>query len=408
MEVNMRHLEVQYRSLYVGMLINFIIFGITLTIIGATLPKIIRDFEWSYTATGAVIAAGSIGYFVSTFVSGILLHTLNPKQVMFGGLLVQSLGLLFFASKPVILLNFFLNMLIGLGQGCTEVVVNYSVVRIEREGESRLMSLMHAAFAVGAVIGPFAVGRIIESGLSWQMIYRFMSAISLIMAVVFLTLPFSRIKKEEEDKDNSDPEKPGIIQLLKHPLLIFSFLILFIYVGTEMGTSAWVAEYYVKILGESASLGAYMVSVFWIGLLIGRLAFSGYNGTRQAEMMLLLSIICTVSLAIAIMLKNSWIAGLGFGFAGLGFSAIYPLVISVVGKYFKKVQGPAIGFTATGGGVGSFAFPFIMATISDHFGLRHGFVFYIALDVVMAILAGAVIWQVHKLEKTSKAKLNGG
>jgi fucose permease len=392
----MRYVEDQYRSLLIAMLINFILFGVTLTIIGATLPKIIREFSWSYTVTGIVISAGSIGYFASTFLSGILLQRLGPKLVIVMGLMLQTLGLSFFATRSAVLLNLMLNLLIGLGQGGTEVVINFSILRIERSGKSRLMSFMHAAFSAGAIIGPFAVGKIISSGLSWQMVYRFMALVSFLMAGALSILPFSRLKGEDEESR----DKPKLIKLLKHPLLILSFLILFLYVGTELGVSAWIAEYYVKIFDTSASVGAYMVSIFWMGLLIGRLGVSfGYRGHRQENVTFALASICAVSLLFAALMKDPWLAGIGFFLAGLGFSAIYPLIMVLVGKYFKQNQGAAIGFAATGGGIGSFAFPFIMAAISDRFGISRGFFFYIALDFLMAALACVVIWQTRMIEK---------
>jgi fucose permease len=380
------------------MLVNFMLFGVTLTIIGATLPKIIREFQWSYTATGAVIAAGSIGYFVSTFLSGILLQWLNPKLIIVAGLAIQAMGLSLFAARPVVLLNLLLHFLIGLGQGGTEVVVNFSVVRIERSGQSRLMSLMHAAFAVGGIIGPFAVGTIIAAGLSWQMIYRMMALLSLLMASTLSLLSFSRLGGESAESG----DEPRVIELLRHPLLILSFLILFLYVGTELGVSAWVAEYYVKILGASDSVGAYMVSVFWMGLLIGRLGVSfGYGGYRQAELLFALASTCTVALLFAVLMKGTWLAGAGFFISGLGYSAIYPVVMALVGKHFKRGQGVAIGFTSTGGGIGAFAFPFFMAAIADRFGIQRGFFFYVILDVVMTALTCAVIWQVRILSQTA-------
>ena len=391
----MRYIEDQFRSLYLTMLVNFVIFGVNLTLIGATLPKIIQEFGWSYTATGAVIAAGSIGYFVSTFASGILLHRLKAKPVIVAGLLLQTLGLSFFAARPIVWLNLVLNLLIGFGQGSTEVIINFGVVRMERNGQSRLMNFMHAAFSVGAVLGPFMVARIMIAGLSWQMVYRLMAGASVVMAGVFSFMPFSRLATESANSD----DRPGVMELMKQPLLIFGFLILFIYVGTELGTSAWVGEYYVKILKTSESAGAYMVSIFWLGLLIGRLGLSGYRGSHQAEAMSILGVICTVSLTFALFMKSPWLAGIGFGMTGLGFSAIYPLVISVVGKYFKRGQGAAIGFVATGGGIGAFAFPFIMAALSDRFGIHRGFFFYVILDVLMIMLSCMAVWQTRVLDK---------
>ncbi len=145
-----------------------------------------------------------------------------------------------------------------------------------------------------------------------------------------------------------------------------------------------------------------MVSIFWLGLLIGRLSLSGYRGRRQAEMMFLLASTCTIALSFAVLMKGPLLAGFGFFITGLGFSAIYPLVIALVGKYFKRGQGAAIGFVAAGGGIGAFAFPFIMSAIADTLGLRQGFFFYIALDVLMVLLTCAVIWRVRTMEKQEK------
>ncbi|MBM3212275.1 MFS transporter, partial [Candidatus Poribacteria bacterium] len=367
-------------------------------IIGATLPKIIREFQWSYVATGFVISASSLGYFVSTFVSGILLHRFSPKQVIVTGLLVQSVGLAFFAATPIILFNFIFGLLMGLGQGGTEVIVNYAVIRIERSGQSRLMNFMHAAFSVGAILGPFAVSVLIASGSSWQAVYRAMSLASLIMAGIFFKLPLSRLG--ETGKASED--RPGVFKMLKQPLLIMAFLILFLYVGTELGVSAWVAEYYVKILETSESIGALMVSIFWIGLLMGRLGLSGYRGIRQAEWLLSLSCTCTLALIFALLVKGPWLVGFGFFIAGLGFSAIYPLVIAIVGQNFKHGQGVAVGVAATGGGIGSFAFPFIMSAISNRFGIRRGFIFYIALDILMTLLICGAIWQIRMIRRDYK------
>lgn len=377
----------------ITLVINFMIFGVTLTIVGATLPKIIADFEWSYVATGIVLCAGSVGYFVSSFISGILLHRLGPRLVIAIGLGLQFLGLMFFASTPIVWINLFLNLMIGFGQGGTEVVVNYSAVRLEQGGKSRLMNFLHAAFSVGAVIGPYIVIFLMNTGKGWETIYRIMALVSLIMVGVSLSIPFSQISS----KDETSKQKVKTFELLKNPLLILSFLILFVYVGSELGVSNWVSEYYVKFFNKSAETGALMVSIFWVGLLIGRLGTSFlYKGSRPALVALGLAITCSVALLFALLTKHPLISGIGFAFAGLGYSAIYPLIMALVGRYFANAQGAAVGFAATGGGVGSFVFPFIMAAISQSFGIYKGFFFYFSLNILMVGLIIVIIAMTRK------------
>jgi nitrate/nitrite transporter NarK len=67
--------------------------------------------------------------------------------------------------------------------------------------------------------------------------------------------------------------------------------------------------------------------------------------------------------------------------------------MSLLGQQFSRGQSVAVGVAGTGGGIGAFVFPFIMAAISDRFGISRGFYFYVALNFVMAglLLAAAAI-----------------
>ncbi|HUX13007.1 MAG TPA: MFS transporter [Spirochaetia bacterium] len=387
----MRLIERTYRSLYIGLLCNFVIFGVGMTIIGATLPKILSEFSWSYTAAGAVIAAGALGYFLSTYLNGILLQKIGPKAVTTIGLGLQVVALGLFAATPSVALNFFLNLLIGLGQGATEVTINFAVVRMERKGESHLMSLMHAAFSVGAVVGPLVIGFIIRFGMPWQLIYRGLAVITLLMAAAMLLLPFDRVAHASVTRTATAPSaRPE-----RQPMFYLAFLMLFLYVGLELGTSNWVSEYFVRVLGGTASLGAFMVSIYWAGILVGRLAVPLlFRKSEQARVLIGQSISVAVTLAAAVLFKNPIGSGSAFFLAGLGCSAIYPLVMTIIGHHFSTGQNRAVGFASTGGGVGSFVFPFVMSAISEAFGIQNGFFLYILLAVVMALVSFLVLAQV--------------
>jgi fucose permease len=390
----MNHLAKETRVLFWALLSNFVLFGVTLTIIGATIPEIIRGFHWSYTVTGIVLASGSVGYFSSSFLSGFLIKRFGSKRILVGGLFLEAIALLLFARHPSAIFNLSLTFLLGVGQGGTETVTNVNVIQMEKEGESRLMNLMHAAFCLGAIIGPFITGMLIATG-RWQVAYRLAASSCFLMGVLFLFLSFAHIRQEKLATQSGGKT----LDLLFNPLLVLLFLVLFLYVGTELGTSAWVAEYYVKILGTSSSVGAYIVSLFWTGLLLGRLAISlWYKERSLSGLLIFLASLCTIALLSAVAVKNPWFAGFNFFIAGLGYSAIYPVVMALVGQQVQHSQSVAVGFVAMGGGIGSFMFPFLMAFISDHFGLRKGFLFYVSVNVFMVVLTIVVKWLIRTKE----------
>lgn len=379
-----RYIERQYLFPYAGMFLNFVLFGINVTLIGATMPLILADFSWSYTTIGTVLAAGSIGYFFSTIICGFLIKKIGPRAVICGGLFIGAASVFFFGSLPFIWLNLPLNFLKGVGIGSVEVTVNYSVVRMERKNENHLMSVVHAAFSIGAVIGPIIIGSILAAGAGWQTVFRLQGIFTAGMALFSLTIPFSRLHPVNEGK----AEKISLRRIMG-PMLVFSFLTILLYVAVEIGISNWIAEYFTVSFPQTKIGSAFMVSLFWAGLLAGRLLLPFFAKRIALPMQLIsLSILTLVSLILSIVASNPVPAATFFVLTGLGCSSIYPLVMTIAGQYFRDHQSFMLGVISSGGGIGAFLYPFVMGAIADAFGLTAGFIFLIACGF---LLIGSVL-----------------
>ncbi len=383
----------ELRILYVGLLCVFAVFGISMTIIGATLPGILADFSWSYTAAGSVIAATALGYFATAYAGGILLQRVSPKLIISVGLALQIAALFLFGRTASVALNFILCLFIGCGQGATEVTVNYCVVRIERKGQSHLMGIMHAAFSFGAVIGPLIIGLLIGAGLPWRIVFEGLGGIVLLLIAAILALPFKGLALERSEKKSHAGSKPE-----RQPLFYLAFIVLFLYVGIELGTSNWISEYFVSTLHATVSAGAFMVSVYWLGIMIGRIVIPlAFRRLEHSLVLLWLSIGCALTLAASLMMRSVAAAGLSFFFAGLSCSAVYPLVMSIIGQNFPaEAQSRAVGFAATGGGLGSLLFPVVMSAVAESAGIRNGFVFYTLMAAAMTGASLAVYSRVRR------------
>lgn len=389
----------RFRSLYLGLLAVTILFGVNLSVVGAVLPEMIRSFGWSYTAAAAVLAAASIGYFGATFAAGFVVRRLGPRATVVTGLGLMAGALALFGASPRLLLNVLLHGLIGVGSGAVEVVMNYGAVRIERDGRSQLMNLLHAAFSVGAVAGPLLAARLLESGAAWQIAFRAVAVAAAAVAVWLALLPFDRLEEGLAGRRRADGGRAALP--LDRGLVAISVALLFLYVGAEMGVSSWLGEYFVSFLGSSPAQAALMVMLFWGGVLGGRLLLAlCYRGTRAAEAILLLAAVATAGLIGAVTMSGRAAAAVGFVATGFGFSSIYPLVMSLVGRYFApRHQSMVIGFAATGGGVGSFLFPFAMALAAQQIGIRRGFLLYVGLAALLMLLAGAAAFKTRALAR---------
>jgi fucose permease len=157
-----------------------------------------------------------------------------------------------------------------------------------------------------------------------------------------------------------------------------------------LGVSTWIAEYFVQVRGSTASLGAFALSLFWIGLLVGRFSLSlAYRGSQQEYIVLGLAVLAAAALGMVLLVSSTWATAVAVLLTGLGFSGIYPLCVAIVGRYHRS--GVAVGAVTTGGGVGSFTFPFLMAVLAQTVGIRGGFLFYLGLTIVLVGLAAAII-----------------
>ena len=386
-------IEPRHRSLFLVLFTVFTLFGTSFTIIGATLPKILADFQWSYLIAGTVLGASAVTYFVSAFAAGHLIKRWGPKRTIVSGIALDVIGLGFFAANADPLTNVLLGALIGLGQGCVEVGVSWCTLRIDRDNTGRPMNLMHGAFAIGAILGPLAVGVLMHSGLAWTAVYRGMAITFALIALMVLLTQLPAVEAQAaEHAEKSE-------RLSAHPAYWLSFFALFLYVGVELGVSNWVAEYFVAVFTYPSAASAMLVSLFWFGLLAGRFGVPLlYKGPHQDAILVGLSALAALTIILLTLLGYTTlnpvtddIGRVLVFLAGLGCSIYYPAVITLLGKCFPHAQSQALGFAATGGGIGSFLFPFIMSAISQSWGIRAGFatygVFAIAMTVVAAMLA---------------------
>ncbi len=77
--------------------------------------------------------------------------------------------------------------------------------------------------------------------------------------------------------------------------------------------------------------------------------------------------------------------------AGLGCSIVYPMIVTMIGSIFPHAQSEAVAFSATGGGIGAFVFPFLMANIAAAWGIRAGFATYAVFSIAVVALSVILI-----------------
>jgi fucose permease len=358
---------------------TFVIYGAVFTTYGASVPRVIADYGWSYAVTGLVLAATALGFFISSFLAGLLIEGTSPKAIYIAALGLGAVALSLFARWQSPVINLLLSFAVGISQGIIEVVINYEAVLLEEKGQSRLMNLLHAGFSAGAIAAPLAIGAFLQGSGSWRIAFPISGGLFLVMGVAAGLTRFSAPERGAHHGTS------GGLALLKQPVMILLCIAMIFYIGSEMGASNWVAEYFVRVLAAPIDVASFALSALWIGLMVGRLALSAVKRRgRQEVVLLVMSLLCVAALGGFLSVRHV-LPAMALVFAiGLAYSGIYPLIVIIAGQAFRSSA--SVGMLATSVGVGSLTFPYMLAGIAQAAGLKAGFFLLGVLPLGIAVV----------------------
>ncbi len=210
---------------------------------------------------------------------------------------------------------------------------NTSMLEGRVKNKDSIVNLGHGFFAVGALASPFFASSLIERNVNWKIIYFVVIGLALVTLLSYLvTYKKKQVGVSIEERVSL---KKFFMYKDKNIYMALTAVLMLFYVMSEVTIFSWAPTFFrVDKLFDlySASL---IVSVFWMGILAGRLLISFLSYKYKAGTLLIaLSITSVVGLVIAIIPSNQIINFVGAGLIGLGFSGIPPLLISSAGRIF--------------------------------------------------------------------------
>lgn len=244
-----------------------------------------------FTLTGLILATSLIIFYVLYFISGCL----------FG----------------IIFMNANLNMLEG-----------------KVKNKDSVINIGYSFFAIGALTSPFIAFSLINKQMNWKLLYLAAIGLALISLISFIFI--NKKKQPSLLVEKKTFSMKGIFKYKnKNIYMLFTAILMMLYIMSEVTIFSWAPTFFrIEKLFDlySASL---IVSVFWIGILAGRLIISFLSYKFKAgTLLMVLSVMSIIGLILAIFPAAQRINFIGIGLIGLGFSGIPPLLTSSASKIF--------------------------------------------------------------------------
>lgn len=381
------------RVLFSSACLGMLLFGVTLTMLGSILPEIIPRYGISKSDAGSLFTVMNFGILLGSLFFGPIVDRYGYKKL----LLVSTL-LLFIGIEGVAFANTFklfgvFVFLFGLSGGIINGATNALVSDISEEGRGAGLALLGVFFGVGAFGVPLILGALLDL-FTYTQIISSLGSIVIIAFVLFFSIQFPAPKQP-----HSFPVKE-VISLIKHPTLLLLAFILFFQSGMEITTGGWTATYFNEVLMIDSSTSVFLLSFFWIGMMLSRLALSRLLIHRSPSIIFKISIIIAFFGSLLLLLTNHiTVATIGVFIIGAGFGAGFPVVLGYIGDLYPKISGTAFSLALAIALTGGMLLPYLAGIIGDFHGLRSSFLIIPSALVAIWMLFFIVMNRFSKFHK---------
>lgn len=358
--------------------IVFIALGLTLSIIGPSLPGLSEIVRRPIVDLGIIFTAREAGIMFTAFLGARLYDRIPGHYLVAGGLFGAAILLSVIPLASSLMMLSVLFVVLGVGLGLLDIGCNTLMIWVYQDKVSPYMNSLHFFFGIGAFISPLIVAQSMEITGNVKLAFWILAAAMIPAALNVLRLP-SPVHPQKVD-ENGQVVKPNYVMVI----MIAFFLAM--YVGAEVAFGGWISSYVlVQNLASEAS-AAYLASVFWGAFTFGRLAGIPTAMRISPDRLLYLCLLGGLfSLVLLALWPNSipviYAAAFGFGFF---IGPIFATMMAMMGRVMH-VTGKTTGWIFLGAGVGAMTIPWGVGRLIAYFGPQ-AFVYSVIIPVLAEVI----------------------
>ncbi len=353
----------------IAMYLLMFAYAIFTTIIGAILLNLLSDFPMPLTEGGFFNAVLNGGCFVGILLSGMVIDRYGKRiQIVaaFSLFTIFLFAVYFTSSLQAYVVSIFFA---GLAVKIMDALLNATIVELHTRNRGFYMNLLHCCFGIGSFVGPILAGFVVESNHSWRLAYLILAIVCCILLGIYLANIRGRVHLKK-----SVSSRRRVAAGFRHVLswkIFLLWLVLFFYCGHQVGINNWLPTYMSETLGLDMLAAGSSVSMFWIGLILGRFTCS-FLTKRMPERTLTLLGAGLGGLALLAGIVTGGEIILFFSALAAGFfsGATVPMVLTIAYGWYPGAQGKVSMILYLAITIGAVVFPWLMGLVQHVVGLK--------------------------------------
>jgi fucose permease len=371
-----------YALACVAMFVFGIILGLPGTVLG--LPEVAAQFGLTLADRGALISTLFIGLLLGSVASGPLVERLGLRVALSGSAALVAGGLPLFALASNVMLAAAALAAIGIASAGMNTASNALSSELFPEERGRRMNGIAIVVGLGGLAMPTATA--LAAGLfSWRAVVIGGGLIAGAVAIAGFAGARTAAAARTPAVSHAGP-RAAFAGLIRQPRFAFFGALLILSAATEASMAGWTSTY-LTTAGVAPEAATWGLSSHWLGLIAGRLLFSGRLDGVKREAIVRAAIGGAAVIAVFVGLPVPLVLACGPFAAGLAIAVIVPTALAFAGDRFPGNAGTLFGALLTLAQVGGIVVPSLIGAIAEEAGVRAGLSLLVVNCLAVALLA---------------------
>ena len=356
----------------------FVSLGLPDALLGSAWPIMYQEFAVPVSYSGTVFMIICGGTILSSLNSEKLNRRFGTGKITAISVLLTAIALFGFSISHSFLMLCLFAIPYGLGAGSVDAALNHYVAL---HYSSRHMSWLHCMWGLGASVGPYIMGFVLQRGEPWNRGYLIVSIIQFTLAIIlFCSLSLWKKNQEELTENAASTAKQeapkqralSLKEVFAIPGAKESLASFYGYCALEQTVGLWAGSFMVLALGMEEKLAASYVALFYFGITFGRF-LSGFFTMKWKDEQMVLGGSAIVFFGI-FLLFTPWSKAMvlpALILIGLGCAPVYPSVIHSTPYNFGVEHSSAlIGAQMASAYVGTLIMPPLFGVLGRSFSMK--------------------------------------
>jgi FHS family glucose/mannose:H+ symporter-like MFS transporter len=312
-------------------LAGFFVSGVLLAFLGAILPAWQHHLTSDYSVVGFYFAGLIAGLLFAIWASPKLLERKGAGWTLALACGIAGSGFLFlaFMSPPVSAWWRVGGMaIIGFSAGLLHTAVFHAISPMYRHDPVATVNLAGILFGMGCLMVTLLISGAFYA-YSAAALQAWIATIPAVFGWIYRRTKFSA------EPPPPRPEPRAILSQLRSPAAVLLALLLYFQLGNEWAIAGWLALFLTQRLGVSPVSALGMLAIYWLALLVGRVAAQWVLPKVRHARLLAGSVLASILGCLILAATNNLFgAATGILLLGASFAPIYPLVVEKIGRRF--------------------------------------------------------------------------